>query len=116
MEPIEAGSEAEKAALEAAEIKGDEPESNRVNNVVLLESTWLRSCFSCMRESFDWVKNSLKGQATKFLSGSDPYRCEVIVTTVNLTVICSLIVAFLDQIKFAFFVKEADFPLGVLAL
>ena len=99
MEPIKAGSEAEKAALDAARIKEDSPETNRSNNVVLLKHTWLKSCCSSIRDFFIEVKNAVKRQADKFVSGSNPYRCEISITTVNLTVICSLIVAFMDQIK-----------------
>ncbi len=116
MEPIEAGSKAEKAALEAAQIKEDVQEPSSFSNAVLHDITWVKSCFSSMAESSIWVKNGVKGQASRFVSGTDPYRCEVSLTTVNLTVICSLIVAFLDQIKYAFFVKGADFSLSVLQL
>ena len=116
MEPIEAGSEAEKVALEAAQIKEDEPEGTRGSNVVLLEHTWLKSCCNSIRESFVWVKNAVKVQATKFVDGENPYRCEISITTVNVTVICSLIIVYLDLIKYAFFVKSADFALGVLQL
>ena len=116
MEPIEAGSEAEKVALEAAQIKEDEPESTWGSNVVLLEHTWVKSCCASIRESFIWMKNTVKVQATKFVDGENPYRCEISITTVNLTVISSLITAFLESIKYAFFDKSADFSLGVLQL
>ncbi len=116
MEPIGAGSEAEAIALEAAQIKEDDPESRRVSDVALLQTTWLKTCCSSIKDSFLWVKNAMKQQATKFISGSDPYRCEISLTTVNFTVICSLVVAFMDQMKYAFFSKEADFAVGVIQL
>ena len=116
MEPIEAGSEAEKTAFEAAQIKEEDPEISRNGNTVLLGHTLVKSCYSSVRKSFFWFKNGVKKQASNFISGSNPYRCEISITTVNLTVLCSLIVAFLDQMKYAFFVKEADFSLSILQL
>ncbi len=47
-------------------------------------------------------------QATKCLSGGAPYRFEFNLTTVNVLVLCSTIVAFLNQMRYAFFPERAD--------
>jgi hypothetical protein len=107
MEPIEKNSDGEQAAMIAAKhFRGPSGKSkravdpNRFGRFVARISSFVTSAIV-----------SLKEQATIFLSGDGPYRFEIKITTVNFLVLCSFIVAFLDQAKLAFFKETWDFIL-----
>ena len=115
MEPIKAGCDAEKAAMEAAQQKENNSD-NKNNGTIFIHNTWVKSCCSSCGKIFKWMKDAFNDQAAKILRGSSPYRCEISITTVNILVLCSLIVAFLDQAKYAFLTKDTDYALGVVLL
>ena len=104
MEPIEKNSDGEQAALIAAKhFRGLSDrtrlpqDQNKFGKFVVTISSFLTRVISF-----------LKSQATKFLSGNGPYRCEIKITTVNFLVLCSCVVAFMDQAKLAFFKESWD--------
>ncbi len=103
MEPIEAGSDAERAALAAAERKDDDPKSK---STPILNSSWMKAFSSGLTKMTERVINFVKDQASKILSGSKPYRFQCTFSTINFIVICSLIVVFADTFKYSFYVKS----------
>ncbi len=120
MESIEKDSDAERAALKASQTTELHNTSSKGGTAIKNVSTFVKNngkalLGSCAK-AFSWIGSAFKSQASKIVSGSNPYRCEISITTVNFLVACSIIVAFLDQVKHAFFTKDADFALGVLLL
>lgn len=103
MEPIEAGSDAERAALAAAQRKDDDPKSK---STPILNSSLVKAFSSSLTKMSERVMNFVKDQASKILSGSKPYRFQCTFSTVNFIVICSLIVVFADTFKYSFYVKS----------
>ena len=104
MEPIQKNSDGEQAAMIAAKhFRGPSDRSkipldqNKFVKFVGTVSSLLRRAIAL-----------LKSHGTKFLSGSGPYRCEIKITTVNFLVLCSCVVAFMDQAKLAFFKASWD--------
>jgi len=111
MEPIQQGSDAEIAAWKASQIKEVEKTPRRGS---VISNVSIKPLFVSCAKTFSWMGGAFKKQAAKIVSGSDPYRCEFSITTVNFLVMCSLIVAFLDQTKHAFFCKDADFTFAIV--
>lgn len=56
----------------------------------------------------------VRSQAELFLHGKNPYECTTRITTVNIIVLCSVWYMFIDQAHYAFFPREADYPLALL--
>lgn len=110
MEWIEPGSEGELAALAAAKRT---PETHDIDEARRGKLDFLKnSCFSRTARIFGRAacatKEFLTRQAELFTHGGPPYRIEIRFTTVNFLVICSIVVAFLDQFKFAFLTTKTD--------
>jgi hypothetical protein len=115
MEPIKAGSDGEKAAIEAAKRKtGSAKEGHQ--GAMYKEKIWMKSCCISCKEILQSKVEALRYHVKEFITGSSPYRCEISITIVNVLVLCSLIVAFLDLMKHAFFVESTDHRLGILLL
>ena len=104
MEPIAKNSDGEQAAMIAAKhFREPSGKSKR--------SIGPNLCGRCLGRISSFVESaivSLKGQAATFLYGDSPYRCEIKITTVNFLVLCSTIVAFMDQVKLAFLKESWD--------
>lgn len=102
MEPIptEAGVVAAMAAARQKEETGDHDHGH--NN----------SCIAAFRRKlcrfFLSITRFVHSQASKCLSGQAPYRFEMKVTTVNILVLCSIIVAFGDQMRYAWLSPACD--------
>jgi hypothetical protein len=116
MEPIEAGSDAERAAIDAANRKYKTVKIRSVRSVIFNRNTWMKSCCISCKETFQSQVQRFKHHSKQLITGSNPYRCEISITSVNVLVLCSLIVAFLDLMKHAFFAKGADHHLGIVLL
>lgn len=114
MESIEEGSDSFNTAMLAAEKK--EGIDDFLKSPPMLDNTWVKHFFSSIKKYCNWVLDVTKDQAYKITSGSKPYNCEFTFSTVNIIVMCSLVVAFFDVCKYAFFGKSVDFPLSVVLL
>jgi len=103
------------AALDAAKCTTSQAEVTASTSAKFcIQCICLSSCFSSCRKAYKAIEIIYKDQATKITSGDAPYRIRITFTTVNFLVLCGLIVAFLDQLKYAFFPKSADFALGIV--
>jgi len=106
MEWIEPGSEGEQAAMAAAKRTPDMNPFGEVKRTKRIFSE--NSCFSKTERIVGIAKEFLTRQAELITKGGPPYRIEMRFTTVNFLVICSFVVAFLDQIKYAFLTSKSD--------
>eukprot|EP00557_Chaetoceros_sp_GSL56_P001921 CAMPEP_0176493060 /NCGR_PEP_ID=MMETSP0200_2-20121128/9354_1 /TAXON_ID=947934 /ORGANISM="Chaetoceros sp., Strain GSL56" /LENGTH=1289 /DNA_ID=CAMNT_0017890711 /DNA_START=23 /DNA_END=3892 /DNA_ORIENTATION=- len=118
MEPISPGSEGEKAAMRAAQCTIDTilAEGPATNHGVFGCRTCITECRDAMNLAFKKFKHFVERQAELVASGQAPYRIQFSFTTVNLFVICSLIVALLELFKYAFLPIEADNAVHVIAI
>jgi hypothetical protein len=109
MEWIEPGSEGECAAIAAAKRT---LESNDLGEFRGKRSFLENSCFSRTARIIESATNATKEflirQAELITRGGPPYRIEIRFTTVNFLVICSVVVAFLDQFRYAFLPSKTD--------
>jgi len=109
MEFIEPGSAGERAAMAAAKQTRDTPGGKPAQRS---RHCFHNTCFRAIREHCSKATRAtiefFKDQSAKFISGGAPYRIEIHFTTVNFLVLCSIIVAFLDQFMYAFLPTSAD--------
>ena len=111
MEPIEAGSDAEKKALEAAQRK-EYTLMGKYNTPVL--SNRLKVLGSSSAKITRKVVDIFKSQASNIVSGS--YEFQLNISSINFIVLCSLIVAFLDLISHAFLKRRDDYRMDIILL
>jgi hypothetical protein len=118
MEPIEPGSEGEKAAMRAAQCTMDtiHTQNPAMNRGVFGHRACVTGCREGVKMAFKNVKRFVARQAELVTSGQPPYRIQLRFTTVNLFVLCSLIVALLELFKYAFLPVEADNAVHVIVL
>jgi hypothetical protein len=116
IEPIRSASEGEKAAMAAAKQTVDTHGSNPTGQNNFFDS----SCVYATRRNVSMALRASQSlcldQAMRCLSGGSPYRLKFKVTTVNMLVVCSSIVAFFNQVRYAFLGVGIDNAVMVVIL
>ncbi len=102
MEWIEKGCPGHEAAMAAAKHTPSPPGESGHGSAGFCDNKCFHAISKFCKTGLSATKGFLKDHATRCLSGQAPYRIEIKITTVNLLVICAIIVAFLEQIKHIF--------------
>lgn len=112
--------------------------SDPINSGVNKRSRWRyfrKACYSLVMWPLHWIWNILRytwefllqgmllscllvlrRNARLFLYGKEPYICQMRLTMINLVVLCSTWLMFIDQVRLGFMPPTADKPVAVINL
>lgn len=112
--------------------------SDQVNVGVSKRSRWRsfrKTCYTIVMWPFYWIWNvfrytwdfllqgmllscfhMMRRNARLFLNGKEPYVCQMRLTIINLVVVCSTWLMFVDQVRLGFMPPTADRPVAIVNL